>query len=228
MNINWPLLSHISLLIFFVLVMIRMTWLKKAYPFYDMLKRPYASEDDKEDIIHHQNESSEQDIQIFYPNDDNHKIIEQYMISKNKSDKSLIIKYLSDKENVDLKIFVYQKNLKLIKIIQLKDHSKKTHSNIIKLPKKSEMVNIISSNDDDKTNHLDILKINHYYALYDSLLMFLYLLPIFYYLTRIIGQEFFESYLLRPESFNAIIVIFMISVFNFTVQQSLLNQYIEE
>ena len=147
-------------------------------------------------------------------------IIDQYIISHEKRKCSLICKYVKKFNDVSMKVFVYDKNQKLIGVYRIKESGQLSHSSIINLPFKCGYVNIVIDGVDDLNgNGLEkvIKNIKDYKKLLiiETYALFFGLLPIPYITLEVIGVNI--AYFSTLGVIISIISVAMICLINYLV-----------
>lgn len=147
---------------------------------------------------------------IYKSNFKDGEIIQKYIISKLHNEKKLIIEYNQGLENYSFQIFCYDKNIKLIKVINLFYNELPKYSEDINLPKKCEYINFVESDKgisldyDQKTNYPTLLMI------IDGIII----ATLSFALSFILGLMFIgnriDKYL---NSFNLVILLSLIAIF---------------
>lgn len=147
---------------------------------------------------------------IYKSNFKDGEIIQKYIISKIHNEKKLIIEYNEGLENYSFQIFCYDKNIKLIKVINLFYNYLPKYSKNINLPKKCEYINFVENKKgitldyDQKINYPTILMLLDGVIMATLAFALSFIIGIF-----LIGNQI-DKYL---DSFNIFILLSLIVLF---------------
>ncbi len=154
---------------------------------------------------------------IYEPNKETRRFISEYSLSKINKRKFFLAKYQKIYKQIIYFIYVYDRNNKLIKLIEVKDAKRNSTSQMIKLPKKTKSVNVyLKSVNNEVYNMYAIRPITKLRLFAASIMSSLQVFLIVFALRNLI-LEFYnpiqvESFLKSDLNLTTIIYVFLLTI----------------
>lgn len=170
------------------------------------------------------NKGKKQRNYVFETNYKNGEIVTKYIISEVKKSKTIILEHKEELKEVSYQIFCYDKNVRLIEVLDLYFNEVPKHTKSLDLPKKTEYINLVETNKGIDNSH-------NYKVTYPTLLLLLdstIMLTFIYSLSFVVGLLLFGNEIVTYfESSNAFILLAFAIVFiavNFSVIKFIYNK----